>query len=127
MKCTKCKNDIENGIRFCPSCGTACSTAVSPNGDAGQPTSPAALVYPKNPPLSPHLCWVNLALGGLAQIIYGQGAKGLTILAVQIFSNLVLPLVLALLIGAISIYDAYLVGKALKMGKTLTKWQWFPS
>lgn len=127
MRCKNCNKDIENGTRFCPSCGTPCSTDASPIGGAGQQTLPAALVYPRNPSLSPHLCWVNLALGGLAQIIYGQCAKGLTILAVQIFSNLVLPVVLALLIGAVSIYDAYLVGKALKMGKTLTKWQWFPS
>lgn len=100
---------------------------MKPGTTTNVQAAPTDLVYPKNPPLSPHICWVNLALGGLAQIIYGQGAKGLTILAVQIFSNLVLPVVLALLIGAVSIYDAYLVGKALKMGKTLTKWQWFPS
>jgi len=127
MTCSKCKEEIEIGIRFCPSCGAPCSTAAPPNGNGGQRIAPTDLVYPKNPPLSPHLCWVNLALGGLAQIIHGQAAKGLTILAVQIFSNLAFHLVLSLLVGAVSIYDAYLVGKALKTGKTLTKWQWFPS
>jgi len=69
---------------------------------------------------------VNLLLSGLAQIIHGQVAKGIVILAVTIASNLVLPFILALVIGAVSVIDAFMVGKALKSGVAIGKWSWFP-
>lgn len=127
MKCTKCNKDIESGIRFCPSCGTPCSTTASPNGGGGQQVAPADLVYPKNPPLSPHICWINILLVGLAQILFGQGAKGLTILGIAFLGGMITGGLSFFIMAPIAIWDAYKVGKALKMGKTLTKWQWFPS
>jgi len=84
------------------------------------------MVYPKNPPLNPHLCWVNLLLSGLAQILHGQVAKGIVLLVVTIASNLLLPVVLALGIGAVSVIDAFMVGKVLRSGTPVGKWAWFP-
>lgn len=135
MFCSKCGKQVADGIRFCPECGTAPAVAAQ-HPAAIQPVDTAAgtrdqfaktnLVYPKNPPITPHLCWVNLVVSGLAQMIYGQVAKGAVILAVTIASNLVLPIIPAVGIGIVSIVDAFMVGKALKAGKPVGKWQFFP-
>jgi len=69
---------------------------------------------------------VNLLVSGLAQIIHGQVAKGIVMLAVTIASHLVLPFILALVIEAVSVIDAFKVGKALASGKPVRKWDWFP-
>lgn len=135
MKCIKCGKEMTETTRFCPECGTASvsqsaqpvsssqfGTAMGTRDQIGK----AKMVYPKNPPLSPHLCWVNLVLSGLAQMIYGQIAKGLVILIVTIASNLLIPFVLAIGVGAISIIDAYMVGNTLKSGKPVGKWRFFP-
>ncbi len=133
MYCSNCGKQIPDGSRFCPECGTSIAFAGPPPvqivdasiGTRDQVKGPT-LVYPKNPPLSPHLCWVNLVLSGLAQILHGQVAKGIVILVATIGSNLVLPILLALVIGAISIIDAYMVGKTLRNGRPVGKWEWFP-
>ena len=133
MFCPKCNKEIADGSSFCPECGertlvTNNSTNDLHNSAAGtrDQNNTSKLVHPKNPPLTPHLCWINLLLSGLAQMIYGQIAKGIFLLAITIISNLFLPIILALVIGGISIVDAYMVGKALKNGAHLTKWAWFP-
>jgi hypothetical protein len=59
-------------------------------------------------------------------MIYGQVEKGILILAAVLLSNLILPVLLALGIGIASIIDAYLVGKWLKTGKPISKWQFSP-
>lgn len=133
MYCSKCGKQIADGSRFCPECGTqfgGTATQPPPSSNAATGTrdqeKKVDLVYPKNPPLSPHLCWVNLLLSGLAQILHGQVSKGIVILVVTIASNLVLPVILALVIGAVSVIDAFMVGKVLKTGKPIGKWAWFP-
>ena len=133
MYCSKCEKKIADGSRFCPECGTQFGGATS------QPPTPSQtatgtrdqerksdFVYPKNPPLSPHLCWVNLLLSGLAQLIHGQVAKGIVILVITIASNFILPIILALAIGAVSVIDAFMVGKTLQSGVPIGKWAWFP-
>jgi len=133
MYCSKCGKQIVDDSRVCPECGAQLG------GGASQPPPPTTsaagtrdqvrqpdIVYPKNPPLSPHLCWVNLLVSGLAQIIHGQVAKGIVMLAVTIASHLVLPFILALVIEAVSVIDAFKVGKALASGKPVRKWDWFP-
>ena len=84
-------------------------------------------IYPRTPPLSPHLCWLNVLVSGLAQMIHGQTGKGLTLFGVTVFSNLVLPVGLGLLIVIASIVDAFMLGKTLQAGVSVGKWQWFPS
>lgn len=136
MKCIKCGKEIAEATRFCPECGTASGS------QSAQPVSPPQLgtatgtrdqytknkmVYPRNPPLSPYFCWLNLLLGGLAQIIYGQAAKGLVLAVATIIAGVVIPILGNLTVCAISIVDAYMVGKALKSGKSIGKWQFFPS
>jgi len=59
-------------------------------------------------------------------MLHGQVAKGILLLVATIGSNLLLPILLALVIGAVSIVDAYMVGKTLRNGTPVGKWQWFP-
>ena len=139
MFCSNCGKQIPDASRFCPECGTSVALDGPPPvppvppvqvvdasvGTRDQVKGPT-VVYPQNPPLSPHLCWVNLVLSGLAQILHGQVAKGIVILIATIGSNLVLPILLAIVIGAISIIDAYMVGKTLRNGRPVGKWEWFP-
>jgi len=82
------------------------------------------MIYPSNPPKSPHLCWLNMLWSGIAQCIYGQTAKGITL----IFAELVglLTCILFVIVAIASIIDAYMVGKALAAGKPVGKWQFFP-
>jgi excisionase family DNA binding protein len=82
------------------------------------------LVYPSQPPQSPHLCWLNIFLSGIAQIIFGQISKGIALLV----ATLVLWLVeLGWMITLLSIIDAYMVGKALQSDRPVGKWELFPT
>jgi hypothetical protein len=83
------------------------------------------LIYPRNPPLSPHLAWLTLLIPGLPQLIFGQIGKGILIFIV---TCVLLPTGLGpLLVALIALIDAYLVGRALQSGKALSKWQFFPT
>lgn len=135
MYCPKCGKENIVGANFCGSCGAGLhpspkepagghNVAATPTGTRGQPAS-TELVYPKNPPHSPHLCWLNLILQGLAQMIHGQVSKGVSILIAQLVIVSLLP-PLAIVTAIASIYDAYKVGFALKMGRPIGKWAWFP-
>lgn len=135
MKCSQCGAEITGTTRYCSECGhptAAFKDAAAPGETSdnlltvGEKGRHADIVYPKNPPLSPHICWANLALPGLAQMIHGQVAKGIVILAAQLVTVFMLP-VLGLLVAVASLIDAYKVGKALKLGKTLGKWEFFPN
>ena len=130
MYCTNCRKKIADGATFCPECGVelgAPSQAQQkPNTVAGtrDQVSLENLVYPKNPPLSPHLAWLTLILPGLPQLIFGQIAKGIVCCVVFFVS---IPTVIgpfAILIAAL--IDAYIVGKILQSGKPVTRWQFFP-
>jgi TM2 domain-containing membrane protein YozV len=82
------------------------------------------MVYPKNPPLSPWLSLINLFIPGLAQMIYGQVAKGVIILGVSYFLSIA---GIGLLVWLASIPDAYMVGNTLQNGRPVGQWQFFPS
>ncbi len=131
MHCTDCGKEIADGSTFCPECGAK----LSAPGPAQQKPDTVAgtrdqvnrenVVYPKNPPLSPHLAWLSLILTGLPQLIFGQVAKGIVCCAVFFLSLPTGILPLPILIAA-SI-DAYMVGKILQSGKPVTRWQFFPN
>jgi TM2 domain-containing membrane protein YozV len=130
MYCPECGKQVVESARFCPECGGELilqgqEESITDIGtrDQGRRT---ALVYPSTPVKSPHLCWLNLLLAGLAQIIFGQTAKGLTIFGVTLASNL-LFLGLGIVFNIAAIIDAYLVGKKLAAGKPVGKWEFFPS
>ena len=142
MQCAKCDADVPDGASFCPECGAAVENEdrgaaveqedvgsgagdapVDP-GPATRDTSDASLVYPKNPPLSPHLAWISVVLPGLAQLVFGQVAKGIVI-CVGFVVLLVIP-IFALAVLVASIVDGYMVGKRLYAGKPVEKWQFFP-
>ncbi len=144
MYCNHCGKQVVAGSRFCSECGTplgetktAQSSQTITDTAAGTSSisdttigtrdefKTSKLVYPRNPPLSPHLCWVNFFLVGLAQMIHGQVAKGFTIIGVTILVGLIFfPATLVL--SLITILDAFLVGWKLKRGKPVGKWQFFP-
>lgn len=144
MYCPKCGKENTLDAKFCPDCGADLQSKVIPKGEGRPVTSnvagtrdqqkPSELVYPRNPPLSPHLCWLNIVLQGLAQMIYGQVAKGVTILVSVLVGFAILPNLLSegwfwiavIAAYAFTINDAYKVGLALKMGKPVGKWDWFP-
>lgn len=117
--------------------------ATTPNNAPPSPTpaiSPAAgfgrddsLVYPTNPPRSPHMAWLSLLGPGLAQIVFGKSSMGisgiitfnaLALIIIQIFPLFSLFLLFLLYITAI--VDGYMTGNRLKEGTPVGKWQFFP-
>ena len=69
---------------------------------------------------------------GVPQIIHGQIAKGILLLLVcwfviPILAFTIIGLPLAILIQILLVVDAYKVGKTLKTGKPIGKWEFFPS
>lgn len=126
MQCVKCNTTMDPGSRFCPACGQpVAGSSVSAPLPQGTPPPAGNLVYPRNPPLSPHLAWLALIQPGLPHIVFGQFAKGIVLILGFWLSVPTGIGPLAILIAAI--IDAYKIGTALQQGKTLTKWQWFPS
>lgn len=134
MYCSKCGKQIADGSRFCPECGTQFGGATSqtpptPNTAAGtrDQERSSEFVYPKNPPLSPHLSWINLLLAGLSHMIYGQVAKGIVLAVATIVAGMIIPIVGNLTLCAVSIVDSYKIAKKLAAGQPVRKWEWFPS
>ncbi len=96
--------------------------------DAGVSRGNSDLVYPKNPPLSPHMCWLNLVWWGPAQIAFGQTAKGVLLIFVCMFLLCTGVGAIIMLLGfPFIIFDSYKVGKTLASGKPVGKWSFFPS
>lgn len=83
------------------------------------------LIYPPNPPLSPHLAWITLLIVGLPQLLYGQVGKGIVLFLVfwLSFVTVIGPMVVLVL----AFIDAYMVGSALKAGKPISRWASFPT
>ena len=134
MFCIKCGSQLPDGSRFCAKCGeqlggpAGAPPPVPPQGNMGAGTRDAApaasLIYPKNPPVSPHVAWLAIFLPGLPHMVFGQVAKGL-VLTIAFFVSIptgVGPLII--LIAAL--IDAYFVGNTLKAGRPVGKWQFFP-
>ncbi len=129
MNCSKCGRSNPDDARFCSQCGAPLGEPFEVQEtiqNAHDQNRRPDLVYPKNPPLNPHLCWVNLVVSGLAQILHGQVAKGILLLVLTMASNMMFPIVLAIVIGALSVADAFMVGKSLQRGIPVEKWAWFP-
>lgn len=135
MFCSRCGRENRDGSRFCTECGESLvsGTTVRPEGrhrpSAARDQDPAKnLVYPKNPPLSPHLCWLNLILPGVAQLILGQAAKGIAIFflasfALGFFGE---ESWMVVFIAVAATFEAYRVGTVLRSGRAVAKWQFFP-
>jgi hypothetical protein len=105
-------------------------TAVPPPTAFAPNTSD--LIYPSEPPKSEGLCFLGILWTGIPQIIYGQTEKGLLlvgiglILSIAAISTCVL-IVLFIPYMVATIVDAYKVGLALKRGRPVGKWEWFPT
>jgi hypothetical protein len=131
--CSRCGCPLAASVRFCCKCGSpvvGVSPSASPPpvpthmGTRDQTTRPM-VVYPRNPPLSPHLCWINWFFAvGLAQAVHGQVAKGIVMWLVMAVSSPLLPILVVVII--VSVIDAYMVGSTLRKGVPVGKWQFFP-
>ena len=133
MYCSKCGKEISDGSRFCPECGEV------QHGESYQPPpkpqntgtgtrdeiKESDLIYPRNPPISPHMTWLSLLQAGLPHIIFGQVAKGIVIIIAFWVSMPTGFGPLAILVA--SMVDAYKVGNVLKDGRPVKKWAFFPS
>jgi len=100
------------------------------------------LVYPPNPPRSPHMAWINLLGSGLAQIVFGKTALGITCIGATTVFNLlyhlfgtdydeptgfgVFVIVLSLILFIGTMVDAYMTGNRLREGQPVKRWQLFP-
>jgi TM2 domain-containing membrane protein YozV len=125
MICPHCQTQIADGLPFCSNCGKQISAPSGTSRGTPNNASRTDLVYPKNPPLSPFLAALNIILPGVAQIVYGQVAKGIVLL----ISSYALAAVfgIGIIIYLASIVDAYMVGVHLQSGKPVGQWQFFPS
>jgi len=83
------------------------------------------MVYPKNPPVSPHMAWLCLIWPGIPHLIHGQTIKGIVLMITTVIS-FVFPILTLVLIVA-TIIDAFKVGKVLASGRAVGKWAFFPS
>ena len=131
MYCLKCAKEVADDSRFCPECGVQLDRSSQPSPEplsvaigTRDQTRPDNLVYPKNPPLSPHLAWLALVQVGIPHIVFGQVAKGIVLIVAFWISMPTVLGPLAILVAAI--VDAYRVGNALKAGKPVKKWAFFP-
>jgi len=90
-----------------------------------------SLVYPTNPPRSPHMAWLTLVGPGLSQIVFGKTQMGIaSIIAFNVLMALsnFAPILGILLIPlwVTMIVDGYMTGNRLKEGTPVGKWQFFP-
>ncbi len=132
MYCSKCGKKIPDESRFCPECGEQLG---APSQPPPQPENTAAgtrdqsratdMVYPKNPPVSPHMAWLCLIWPGIPHLIHGQTIKGIVLMITTVIS-FVFPILTLVLIVA-TIIDAFKVGKVLASGRAVGKWAFFPS
>ncbi len=132
MFCSNCGKEIADGSRFCPECGTQFNAPTSStnksqvtNEGTRDQVQSTDLVYPKNPPTSPHIAWLSIIWPGIPVLIHGQVLKGIVLMVVSMIS-LVLPIITLVIIIASTI-DAYKVGNVLAAGNPVTKWEWFPN
>ncbi|MDY6936196.1 MAG: zinc-ribbon domain-containing protein [Cyanobacteriota bacterium] len=134
MYCSSCGKEIAESSSFCPECGVQLTQEpqLLPQEYNREPGTRSLnknsdLVYPKNPPLSPHLALLGVftALVGLPHIIFGQVAKGiaLSVLFWVSFPTGFGPLIILVA----SVIDAYKLGYTLKAGKPVKKWEFFPN
>ena len=133
--CPSCSHEVRPSAKFCPECGaqlgsSAATQPVTPPGNAEAGARDrevdSDLVYPKNPPLSPHLSWLNLLLAGVSQIIYGQVMKGVVLAIASVAALFIIPGLGFVIVCVISIIDSYKVANKLAAGQTVKKWEWFP-
>jgi TM2 domain-containing membrane protein YozV len=127
MQCSRCGQENPPEAKFCGKCGAPMSQVpppVRPEPIPAPPPTGKKLVYPKNPPLSPHLAWLNLIIPGLSQILMGQNAKGITLL---LSSYLLAWAGIGVLIWIAAVIDGFMVGQVLQRGQPVGEWQFFPS
>ena len=106
--CSGCALARRAGLQFCTTCGRAITAGGTPI------TSP-----------SPHLALLNVLLPGVAQIVFGQIAKGILMLLLHFvtFATVVIPLIIIVL----SVIDGYKVGSKLRRTGAVGPWEFFPA
>jgi uncharacterized membrane protein len=128
MLCTHCNKDtLTAAMRFCPECGKEIADAGN-SGDGDNSTdgvrSSPQVVRPRRSPLSPHLSLLNLLCPGVAQIVFGQVAKGIAFVVVAVLALPTLGFV-NLILCIVSTIDGYCIGSKLRRGLSVKKWEFF--
>ncbi|MEI8373943.1 MAG: hypothetical protein WCJ35_14030 [Planctomycetota bacterium] len=103
-------------------------TAQQPNsaGNFPPPSKPQKMIHPSNPPKDPILMALlsGCCIAWLGQIVLGQTAKGLVMLAICV----TLAFIGVGFVGwPLSAVDAYLTAKKLKEGQSVGEWEFFGS
>ena len=131
VKCSACGKDIPENSRFCPTCGARAPEPVPPTPPSGTFEAPPVvrggtqLVYPRNPPQSPHIALLGLLITGLPQILFGQVAKGIVFIAAAVILFIPTAGLANLALAAVSVIDGYMIGNKLKRGTPVGKWEFF--
>ncbi|WP_017381803.1 zinc ribbon domain-containing protein [Paenisporosarcina sp. TG-14] len=134
MHCTNCSETISEQAEICPKCGVrtfkvkkychGCGKSVNENQEIC--VACGISLNGTNVEREPWLMAVlSFLILGLGQIIMGQTAKGLTILAVGFFIGFITVGISSFIIVPISVIDAYLIAKKKKDGKVVGEWEFF--
>lgn len=133
MFCEKCGKENKASSNFCSNCGRQNLKSENTNTTGGGATidtgtrdnSSSDFIYPRNPPLSPHLCWLAFLFIGIPQLVFGQVAKAIQLFVGGIVLTLIFPPIWFVGIFASAI-DGYMVGKKLNQGGKVGTREWFP-
>lgn len=109
------------------------STKATPRMNPPVTSVPAAvgfgrddsLVYPNNPPRSPHSAWWSLLFPGVAQVVLGKTSLGISCAAACFILTTLTGIAYPIFLVAM-IVDAYMTGNRLKEGTPVGKWEFFP-
>jgi hypothetical protein len=107
--CPGCEVARSHGLHFCTTCGN--------------PIAPSSVAPLQSP--SPNLALLNILLPGVAQIVFGQVAKGLVMLVLTIVTS---PTVfIPFTIMVLAVIDGFKVGGKLRRTGVVGPWEFFPS
>ncbi len=132
MNCSECGKEIPEGSIFCSKCGVKLgdpqhsqSQKINSEEKGKEQFRTWGMVYPKNPPISPHNALLSMLVPGIGQIVFGQTLKGIMLI---VLSFLGLATLLGyLVLAVITTIDAYKTGYLLASGRPVRKWAWFPT
>ena len=107
--CPGCEIARQNALSFCTTCGRK---VEFPGGRAV--SSP-----------SPNLALLNILVPGIAQMAFGQVAKGIVILVSCLVTSWTVAIPIVVMI--VSVIDGFKVGQKLRRTGVVAPWEFFPS
>ena len=97
-------------------------------GIGGREGRDPSKIYPRVPPRTPHVAWLNLLLPGSGQLLLGQTGKGVLMLLFTpcIWFGALISGGLGFIPLVVVVADAFMVGLVLQSGRPVGRWQFFP-